>query len=355
MDALRNTARRSGPLLNILSQTECAPSGLEVMKRHIRDLDSELQHTQNSIRALRNDQRREYMKYERHHASVIERWIYKVTGNEAKFAAKVKREGDRYAQILEKLQQANAIKHELEEMRIRALSARVQLREDCTRREEAQREFNALYASLFRGPSSPSPEVDVAERNVESALRAYEESYLKLKKDQEVERILKEATLSIRSTLTFLDEALCDLRSIFVRCMLADRMKQFALLNAILAIEKAQKDISRAQQFSTEVQGLPRIDVSLGLEMGFTQIKSFRDQVEQYKQAVWAQLTEARERLRISKQQAASSYTLLDYAKNELQKERQNVIRTLAADDSWEEPPPYSSDNYPLLELEEEN
>ncbi len=220
--------------------------------------------------------------------------------------------------------------------------AQHRLERDYARYAPARREFDTLYASIFQGATSPSPEIDDAERHVERALQTYKHSRTKLKADQEVERILQETNGWMRSSLSGIEAALNGFRLIVISAN-GNHMRRHLLLRVIVDVSRAQKNISRAQQISPEVKALPAINISRELRIGSKQIRDSHREVERYKQALEAQLKAARRRSCISEQQLVLDSELLEAARRELQKERQRLFRRLAGDGLYYEPPPQYS------------
>jgi hypothetical protein len=229
-------------------------------------------------------------------------------------------------------------------MRAEAVGVQHNLEQDCARRAAAQGELDALYASIFQGPTPSFPEEDAAERNVESALQVYNNSCAKLEADRKVQYILGEASKRIKSSLFDIEDALDASRlDMFGGGAGADMMERSALHKAEMNVVQAQMLVMQAQHVSPEVRDLPPVNIAQGnlfsdvlfdnifSDMEFhDKIKASRIEVQRCQQALLAQLTGANERCQISEKQSKTQSDVLNTARGELQKVRQNIFRRLA-------------------------
>ncbi|KAI1133557.1 hypothetical protein F5Y10DRAFT_228047 [Nemania abortiva] len=341
---LQSAAPRNEQLLDILSQTDNAPSALEQQKRYVFDLDSQLQDVKKRIATLERERAKEHKDHEKYRDSVMKRWAYKVTGNKEKFAAKAEKEEQEYFDVLQKLHQASTLEENLNSMRTEALGIQQGYEQDCARRAAAQSDLDALYANIFQGPTPSFPEEDTAERNMENAVQAYNNSSAKLELDRRVQSILDDAGKCIHSALLAIEDALDASRlDMFGGGATADMMERNALSKAEMSVTQAQMMVMQAQHMSPEVGGLPPVKIAQGnlfsdvlfdnifTDMDFhDKIKDSRAEVQRCQQALLAQLAAAKERTQISEQQSKTQSALLKTAREELQKTRQNIFKRLA-------------------------
>lgn len=361
---LQNAAPRNQQLLDILSQTDNAPLALEQQKRYILDLDGQLQDVKKRIALLGHEKWKEHKDHEKYRDSVMKRWAYKVTGNKEKFAARAEKEEREYFDVLQKLHQATTLEENLKSMRAEALGVQQTVEQDCARRAAAQSELDALYASIFQGPTPSFPEEDDAERNVESAMQVYNNSCGKLEADRKVQYILDEAVKHIKSALLDIEDALDASRlDMFGGGAGADMMERSALHRAEMNVVQAQMLVMQAQHVSPEVRNLPPVNIAQGnlfsdvlfdnifSDMEFyDKIKASRAEVQRCQQALLAQSTAAKERFQASERQLNTQSDLLKTARGDLQKVRQSIFRRLAEGDApqstpgkpGEAPPPYA-------------
>ncbi|KAI1180627.1 hypothetical protein F4777DRAFT_573858 [Nemania sp. FL0916] len=368
-ERLQSAAPRNDELLDILSQTDNAPSALVQQKRYIQDLDGQLRDTRKRIGGLELEKTKELKEHEVYRDSVMRRWAYKVTGNKEKFATKAEKEEKEYFDVLQKLHQATTLKENLQGMRTEALGIQDELQRECSRRETAQGELDALYASIFQGPTPSFPEEDNAESKMEAAQQGHDNACAKMEADRQVQHLLEEATKHIQQSLKSIEDALDASRlDMFGGGNSADMMERNALHKSEMSITQAQMLVMQAQHISPEVKSLPPVKIAEGSLISdvlfdniFTdldfhdKIKDSRVEVQRCAQALQAQLTGAKERYQKSEQQSKLHSQTLKTAREELQKTRQDIFRRLASGDvsgvpqvppkdpaRSEAPPPYS-------------
>ncbi|KAI0109686.1 hypothetical protein GGR51DRAFT_558378 [Nemania sp. FL0031] len=362
-DRLQSAAPRNEQLLDILSQTDNAPSALEQQRRYIQDLDNQLEDVKKRIAALERDRSKEHKDHEKYRDSVMKRWAYKVTGNKEKFAAKAEKEEREYFDVLQKLHQATTLQENLQGIRAEALGVQQGFEQECARRAAAQTDLDTLYANIFQGPTPSFPEEDAAERNMENAVQAYNYTSAKLEADRKAQYILEEASKRIKTALLDIEDALDASRlDMFGGGATADMMERNALQKAEMNVTQAQMMVVQAQHISPEVRDLPPVKIAQGnlfsdvlfdnifSDMEFhDKIKASRVEVQRCQAALLAQLTAAKERMQISQQQSKTQSDVLKNAREELQRTRQNIFRRLAEGDvsqptpgKSEPPPAYS-------------
>ncbi|KAI8629397.1 hypothetical protein F5Y19DRAFT_80507 [Xylariaceae sp. FL1651] len=352
-DQLQSAAPRNKQLLEVLSQTDHAPPALEQQKRYVQDLDQQLSDVQKRKQSLELARRKELNDHEKYRDSIMKRWAYKVSGNKEKFAAKAEKEEKEYFEALQHLHQANTMEEHLKGMRSEALGVQSDLEQECVRHATAQSELDNLYASIFQGPTPSFPEEDYAERKTENALHAYNGSCAKLEADQQVQRILADASKRIQSSLSHIEDALDSSRlDMFGGGAVVDMMERDSLHNAEMEVTQAQMLIMQAQRFSSEVKNLPPVKISKGnlmsdvlfdnifTDMAFhDKIKISREEVRQCQQALLIELTAAKERCQASEQEMKVHSDLLLAARNELQRSRQRIFERLATSEAPHPPP----------------
>ncbi|KAI0427279.1 hypothetical protein F5Y09DRAFT_344841 [Xylaria sp. FL1042] len=353
IEEFRNTARRSGALLITLSETEGARLSLDLTNRHLRDIDKQLQTTKSYIQIIGNVIQKELRRILKDQTSIVRRWVCGVASNEAQFEPEVEKKGI-YAQSLKSLREANILKRELLAMRAAAIGEQSRLREACKRRTTAQREFDALYASMFPDDPSLCTEIDEAEDNVETARRACEDSYIQRKKSLAVERLLKHAFQSIETARSYFLQIPRALEFRLYKGSVLDEMLRLILVNIMTHEYDARKSVARARGMSEEPIELPPLNVPLGQRIDHEQIKNLRVEFGLLSHALEAKVVAAKERSRLSVEQETTNARLLERAKEKLRRERQKLVRFLADDNSWDTVPPYSADDYPLVPPMEE-
>ncbi|TGJ84124.1 hypothetical protein E0Z10_g4658 [Xylaria hypoxylon] len=327
IDHLRGIAHVNEQRLDILAQTENAPSELRRQKRRIQDLNIQFNDAMKRVDSLQIEKRKERKNYDKYYSSIVKRLAYRATGNEVKFAAKVENEGKKYTEVLQKLHQATTARATLRNMLSEALHMRYSLEKVCARRAAAQREFDNLYSRIF-GTTSPFPEVEEATRDVRSALQAYNSSRAKLKADQQVQSILEEANKTIWASIRSFENAQNALVYAVGNRATISMIERTDLLSANRGVVQVQTMVAEAQRLSPKVNNLPPVDLSRGVYG----MRDTGEEVDRCREAVSAQLRAAKERCEASTQQSKVQSKALEAARKELQEQRQVIFRHLADD-----------------------
>ncbi|KAI1814703.1 hypothetical protein GGS20DRAFT_394421 [Poronia punctata] len=368
-DVLRNAAPRNKQLLEILSNTDHAAEAIEQQKRYLADLEVQIRDVKRRVGVLGHEKFKERKDHEKYRDSVMKRFAYKVSGKREKFAAKAEKEEKEYYEALEKLHQATTQRDELLNMKEEGLRALSDLEGENARHQEAQKELDMLYASIFEGPTPNFPEEDEMERRMGGIMREYNIASSKLEQDRQVQRLLDHADKRIKESLACIEDALDYSRwDMFGGGSATDMMERNALHKAEMELIQAQLLVTQAQHFSPDVRNLPSVNVASGSLMSdilfdniFTdmefhdKIKQSRLDIERCRDVLSEQLEAARRRCQASERKAKTQSDLLKNAREELQTVRQRIFETpegvergSAAKPSTtqpipsENPPPYS-------------
>lgn len=145
------------------------------------------------MKALDLKVRIELLDHKKYSESTMRRFAHRVTGQKDKFEAKASKEEREYFDaVQEKLkaeQWAQALQQRLEE----AQHARCDLDAAAKRHAALQSELDALYASVFDGPTPELPQEDAAEGALTTVRRAYDDAQQEFGTETQVVRILKQA------------------------------------------------------------------------------------------------------------------------------------------------------------------
>ncbi|KAI0815729.1 hypothetical protein GGR55DRAFT_359262 [Xylaria sp. FL0064] len=356
MEALLSTARRNGPLLITLSETESAPAALDQTDRHLGDIDGALRKTKNSSRHIGNEMTQISQWLKRHQSQGVGRLVREIIHHEAKSKAEIQRAEERREELHQIHNEGKRLIKELSSTRDVVLCEQRRLREVCERRRTAQEEFDALYTSMFHDAPSLSTEIDEAEGNVESARLAYEDSRTKREESLAVVRLLKQAVQSMYKARSYFRQIPNTLEFWLYKKTVVDQMVTLALMNVLIHVSRAWSSISGARTLSKEVGELPPFSVPQGYSLSDEHIRDLRGEFEQLRHAVEIEVLRAKERARSLALRVTADSKLLKDAKEELLREKVKLVRSLADDESWitAPPPRYSVDDYLLVPPTEE-
>ncbi|KAF7517855.1 hypothetical protein G7054_g13666 [Neopestalotiopsis clavispora] len=234
IDQIRAAAPRNHELLAILSETDHAPPDLHNQRTYLADLNQQLINQGNNIRNLEQKRQKELSEHANYRDSVMRRFAYKVGGKKEKFAARAAQEEREYFDALQEEHRAKEQHKAVQQLRDDALRVRDGLAAEVERREQAQRDLDGLYESIFSGPTPEFPDEDQKEHRGTVAWQAVEEA---------------------------LDHSRMDM---FGGGTFTDMMERNALSQAEMAVQDAFWHFRNAQRSDPLIQDLPPLKIAQG-------------------------------------------------------------------------------------------
>jgi hypothetical protein len=262
---IRDAAGRNRELLNILAQTDHAAPALEQQQRYIADLQNELASVQKRLNELERVRQKELKEHESYRDSVMKRFAFKVSGKKEKFEERAAKEEREYFDVLQQEHQATEMKKSIETMLAEAVRVRQGMEQDVARHNQAQRDLDNLYDSIFKGPTPGFPDEDAKEKEVTEALQQYHDARAKAESEGQAVKILTDAQTSIRNALMSMQEALAySTRDMWGGGSFTDMLERNALSQAESRLVYARMLVNQAQRFSPAVKALPNVHIAQG-------------------------------------------------------------------------------------------
>jgi hypothetical protein len=262
---IRDAAGRNRELLNILAQTDHALPALEQQQRYIADLQNELANVQKRLKELEGTRRKELREHESYRDSVMKRFAFKVSGKKEKFEQRAAKEEREYFEVLQQEHQAAETKKSIEAMLAEASRVKQGIEQDVARHNQAQRDLDSLYDSIFKGPTPGFPEEDAKERELTETLQQYHDARSKAESEGQAVKILQDGQTSMRNALRAMQDALAySTRDMFGGGSFTDMMERNALSQAEQRVAYARMLVDQARRFSPGVAQLPRVNIAQG-------------------------------------------------------------------------------------------
>lgn len=262
---IRDAAGRNRDLLNALAQTDHALPALEQQQRYIADLQNELANVQKQLNELDRVRQKELKEHESYRDSVMKRFAFKVSGKKDKFEQRAAKEEREYFDVLQQQHQATEMKKSIETMLAEAARVKTGLEQDVARHNQAQRDLDGLYDSIFKGPTPEFPEEDAKERELTETLQQYHDARSKAETEGQAVKILQDAQASMRNALRSMQEALAySTRDMWGGGSFTDMLERNALSQAEARVTYARMLVDQARRFSPSVNQLPRINIAQG-------------------------------------------------------------------------------------------
>lgn len=341
---IQAAATRNSELLQTLSETDYAKPALEQQTRYVADLENQIRQLDTSLKTLEDKRKKELKDHEKYRDSVMKRFAYKVGRKEAKFNERASKEEREYFEVLQE-------EHKTQEMRKNAGNAltdaqksQADLKNVLARHQQAQRELDELYDSIFEGPTPGFPEEDDREQAAHTALNQFHDMRVKVEADRQIINILGNAQARMNAAKYHLAEARSHSQmDLFGGGAISDMMERNALQKAEIAVTEARYAVEQARRMSPEVQPLMPVRIAQGNIMTdvffdniFTDLdfheKIKQSQAEQEKalQGLNAQLAAARRRHDALNQNMKRLATTLEDSRRALQQTRQEAFQRTA-------------------------
>lgn len=341
---IQEAAPRNSELLRILSENDHAKPALEQQNFYIADLEKEIKDLDKRIQNLENKRKAELKDHEKYRDSVMKRFAYKVGRKEDKFNVKAEKEEREYFEALQEEHKAKEIRQSTNVTLTNAQSHKKELESAAARHTHAQKDLDALYDSIFEGPSPEFPEEDSIENQANEALYQYQQLRSHGESQYQVLNILSGAKVKMSLARGSLDEARQHSRmDMFGGGMMSDMMERSALARAEVSISEVKMLIEQARRFSPELRQIPPVQIAQGNIMSdimfdnvFTdmqfheKIKNSQLQVERASQDLNQQITNAEQRYKETRKQLDERIKDLGNARVALQQVRQDVFSRTA-------------------------
>ena len=251
-------------------------------------------------------------------------------------------------------------------MRSEALREKDTLEEETARHEQAQRDLDGLYNSIFDGPTPEFPEEDAMERRVQATSEASGSARRRLESEQQAASLLNQAKVRLNTALHHMEDALDYSRmDMFGGGSMSDFMERDALHNAERQVQQAQMLAVQAQRYSSHVRALPEARISQGNLVGdvlfdnifsdiefHDKIKDSREEVRRCMVVLDAQIQEAGTRVQQEEVEMTRLSHELNDARAALQSARAGIFERLtgfgnARERSPPAPPKYDAPRQP--------
>ncbi|KAL8917309.1 MAG: hypothetical protein Q9208_008030 [Pyrenodesmia sp. 3 TL-2023] len=341
---LVQAASKNTELLRGLHETEYASSALQQSQAYLDDLDREIGRCDAQIKQLEAKTTTELEDHKKYAESTARRFMHRAVGKKERFAEKASKEEREYIEALAAETQAKSRRAEWVKKRDEAKKHRAQLENVSMTYKKLQAELDALYNTIFSGPSPDFPGEDQKEWAFREAKDAFDNAKRNHEAEVQAVRCLQDAQQFMSQALEHLHEARSHSRmDMFGGGTLSDMMERDALSKAQNATDKIKMLVDQAQRLSPAIQGLGSIDISHGHVMGdivfdnifsdmeqHDRIKESQAQAEKEARTLQDLVAKAQQRSGQLQQEANAALTRLETSRKELQQIRQDAFERLA-------------------------
>jgi len=286
---IQAAASQNSRLLAVLSETDYAPPALDQHKRYIADVENEMQELDKHIKSLEAKRAKELKEHEKYRDSTMKRFAYKLGGKTDKFQARASKEEREYFDALQQEHRAKETHKDLTHRLSEASTSLSNLESLTSTHRRAQTDLDALYDSIFEGPTPGFPAEDAHERHAAAALSHHHDLRTRTEAEGQALRILCDAQTKMQGALASMDEAAGYSRlDMFGGGTITDMMERSALGRAETLLAQCRTRVAQAQRMSAGgVRDLPPVDIAKGSLMSdvlfdniFTDM-AFHDRIKQ--------------------------------------------------------------------------
>lgn len=346
---IQQASTKNAELLRILAETDYATPALAQQQRLIQDLEAEAAASDRRLAEADAKRKKEAHEHQSYRDSVMRRFAYKATGQRDKFESKAKKEETEYFEALQAEHRETEINRNIKDQLQSARAAVADLEREVERHNQAQAELDALYETIFSGPTPEFPREDELERGVSAAAQAYQDARGRAEAERHALSLLGEAQGRMRSALRSMEQALQASRADMFSSGggFADMMERSALQRAAADAAAARALALQAQRMSTSpalaARDLPDVSIDQGslvrdvfFDNVFTdytfhqRIKESRESVRRCAAAMDALEAEARARFGQAEEERKRREGEVQAARAALQKERENAFTAVA-------------------------
>lgn len=345
-DRIISSASKNEQILAALAETDYAPSALHQAIAYVNDIESQIAAETNNVSTLAVKVDKELHEHEKYRDSRMKRLIYKMGGKKEKFEATAEKEEREYHDALQEKFHAE---RRLGDLKARLGDARItreQHAEATARHQSHQAELEALYRSIFQGPTPEFPEEDAAENSVEQANQRYNYVQGQLNVELQVLQMLADADARMNTAHLAIQDALHYSRADMMGFggVIADMRERNSLGEAQSNADQVKMLVDMARRAQPLVEPIGHMEIAQGNFMSdvlfdniFTDM-NFHSKIQaselSMKRAHYNLLQQQEAAMRRSerlKVEARGAEEILQRARKELDRVRQEVFRRVNA------------------------
>ncbi|TVY82121.1 hypothetical protein LSUE1_G004146 [Lachnellula suecica] len=250
-------------LLKTLSETDYAISALQQNTSYITTLKKETTQEELNLKNVSRNVGKEYKEHKSYRDSHMRRLAYKLGGKKEKFEAEASKEEREW---LEAVQEELHIKKSLEQLRINladATKTNAELSAVASVHSSTKQELDALYKSIFEGPTPDIPGEDEKERVVKSAEENFNGIQLRLSTENQARSVLLDADRFLNSARADIEEALnaATMDAWGVGGSFADMAKSSALGKAQSHVSQVEMLMNQAMRIQPAVRSIGAMNI----------------------------------------------------------------------------------------------
>jgi hypothetical protein len=259
---IQEAASQNAQLLQGLQETDAAPSALRQQDAYINDLNHQIASINTRVAQLKTKAATELKDHEKYRDSNVRRFAHKATGRKEKFAEKAAKEEKEYFDAMQAQKSAEDELTYVQHLKSEADKIRPVYAASATQHKALQAQLDALYNSIFAGPTPSFPAEDAAETSCTSASQHLSTLHQTLLGEKHTLFLLGQIVLKLSEARRSLDSAYSmSAYDMFGGGTMASMQKRNYLELAESSIQQAR---SLQAQLPSSIPTLMDVDVHVG-------------------------------------------------------------------------------------------
>lgn len=253
-------------LTEALSKVDNAPAALAQHKAHLRELEAQLAESAKKVEVLAGLTQKERKEHESLRDSKARKLAAKFSGKMGKFEANKEKEEREYVEALQNEMEERDRQGDLQRQVQAASTTMNTLAEKADEYASLHRELEALYSSIFDGPTDSFPDEDKLEYSVHEARKLCELAEAQRKTESQTLKLLSQAVAHMADCHNGVEEALAYTSNSMWKSSSgqAYAMEVVALKNAQTHSDKAQNLLKQARKENSMVQDCGSVIITPG-------------------------------------------------------------------------------------------
>jgi len=260
-----SAASYNAQLLQGLTETDSAASQLAQQSAYIADLDSQITTTSERLHELKLKTTRELSDHEKYRDSTFRRFAHKASGRKDRFSEKAAKEEKEYFDAIQAQKSADDELSYLKQLKAEADLQKSHFEAAAQRHQSLQAELDALYNSIFAGPTPEFPGEDQKEYNCTTISQQAQRLNHHLSREQHILFLLGQASSKLSEARNALDGAYGTSKyDMFGGGTMVSMQKRNYLERAESSIQQVRMLQSQYQQVAPELPNLGTLSIEIG-------------------------------------------------------------------------------------------
>jgi chromosome segregation ATPase len=343
---IQEAASQNASLLQGLHETDSAPSQLQQQDAYIKDLDHQITNINKRVTDLKRKTATELKDHEKYRDSNVRRFAHKATGRKEKFAEKAAKEEKEYFDAMQAQKSAEDELAYAQHLKSEAQSQRTTYAASADRHIHLQTQLDALYNSIFAGPTPDFPDEDAKENACTAASHHLSNQNASLSREKHILFLLGQCSQKLSEARASLDGAYgMSQYDMFGGGTMASMQKRNYLERAESQIQQVRMLQGQLGHIAPEIPSLGPLQIAMGsiwsdvvfdnifsdMDM-HEKVKASMEQVEDAGNACGGIIWDREQELKRIEREVRQAGERLRGARVELQRAREEAFRKVLGD-----------------------